>query len=748
MKNLRKLFSLILCVSLVLGTFAAGGMTASADTVYTVTLDPGEGSGEPIVYRSSDQTEFPNWQNSEDLHFYLEDDGRMGFSLDELYVPDSFTAPEGYEFDGWQGANHYNILNSTETVFTAKWRFVYDPNGARYSLSPSEYTIENSGYNDITCSFDSLYLGRVTDKVGPYQANAIVFYINAGTLTDGNGNSIPFLVDNSFHFGAEDRIDTGHSYSSQEETFIMSVWIDPEEYAAAAPGTYTGELVYDSEWRARSGVAGESGSIALTLVIPEPETVYTVTLDPGEGSGEPIVYRSCDQDEFTDWRHAENLHFYLEDDGRMAFRLNGDYCPDTFTAPDNYIFDRWSEDSNYHVLSSNDTVFTALWKEDATLLEPAYYSLSPSEYTIVNSGYTDITCSFDSLYLGKVNDYGVERKAEGLGIFINAGTLTDGKGNIIPFLVDEMYHFGPENRVSVGLRSSQDYPITMSLWINPEVYDAAAPGIYTGELVYDGGWYCGQENFISGESGSIALTLVIPEPSIEEPSITATISATEVVRGDKLTWNITTPADVTWLKFNGTDESGNAYTSYYKYSNYNKGTTEASVTDTDAGRVWNIPMVFNYAGTQAVDNQTWTIEYRVSGSNEWKSAPGEAFNIKVGKNAAALAPAHDGWSSPYMLIDAFYCTKEENGNTYNYFLVETSDDVSKIKISYVNAETGKTKSATYQLTSSNVIDKYYEDGAMVWTIRMKVTAPARNDEYTVQCRGPVWGEGEIASIIE
>ena len=39
--------------------------------VYTVTLDPGEGSGEPIVFRSSDQTEFPNWHESENLHFYL-----------------------------------------------------------------------------------------------------------------------------------------------------------------------------------------------------------------------------------------------------------------------------------------------------------------------------------------------------------------------------------------------------------------------------------------------------------------------------------------------------------------------------------------------------------------------------------------------------------------------------------------------------------------------------------------------------
>ena len=280
------------------------------------------------------------------------------------------------------------------------------------------------------------------------------------------------------------------------------------------------------------------------------------------------------------------------------------------------------------------------------------------------------------------------------------------------------------------------------MWIDPEDYAAAAPGTYTGELVYDSEWFA--RGAIAGESGSIALTLVIPEPSIEEPSITATISATEVVRGDKLTWNITTQADVTWLKFNGTDESGNTYTTYYKYSNYNKGTTEVSVTDTDDARVWNIPMVFNYAGTQAVDNQTWTIEYRVSGSNEWKSAPGEAFNIKVGKNAAALAPApEEGEFAPYSVLAAVSADREENGAAYKYFYITTTDDVSKVKISFVNADTGRTKSATYQTTSTNVVDLDTANGFSVWTIRMKVTAPAKDDAYTVQVRGPAWGEGVV-----
>ncbi len=367
MKNLRKLFSLILCVSLVLGTFAAGGMTASADTVYTVTLNPGEGSGEPIVFRSSDQTEFPGWRDAQNLQFYLEDDGRMGFRLDSDYCPDTFIAPDDdFCFDTWSEGYTYHTLSSTNTVITALWNsnsfliigvndveldmdnynafcsfrpreagtygfysnnadvnlivifdgktydipyedpfrfskyleanevFTFEVKAdfeytdtisvtvasdvASYSLTPAEYTIENSGYSDITCSFDSLYLGPIVNDWGNIEnANYIQFYLNGGTLTDGNGNSIPFLVDDKGHSGPSGRNFYSNDYSSPDETVIMSVWIDPEVYDAAAPGTYTGELVYDCLW-APVNFPGVSGSIPLTLVIPEPETVYTVTL--------------------------------------------------------------------------------------------------------------------------------------------------------------------------------------------------------------------------------------------------------------------------------------------------------------------------------------------------------------------------------------------------------------------------------------------------------------------------------------
>ena len=84
------------------------------------------------------------------------------------------------------------------------------------------------------------------------------------------------------------------------------------------------------------------------------------------------------------------------------------------------------------------------------------------------------------------------------------------------------------------------------------------------------------------------------------------------------------------------------------------------------------------------------------------------------------------------------------GSQYKYFTVTVTDDVSKICIGFVNETTCKTKTATYQTTSTNVTGIETENGISTWTIRMKITAPAQNNEYTVQCRGISWDEGMIA----
>ena len=80
------------------------------------------------------------------------------------------------------------------------------------------------------------------------------------------------------------------------------------------------------------------------------------------------------------------------------------------------------------------------------------------------------------------------------------------------------------------------------------------------------------------------------------------------------------------------------------------------------------------------------------------------------------------------------------------FTVVTTDDVSKIRISYTDANTGKTKSYAYQTTSSSVINRENQDGLTVWVVKFKFNAPAEDDIYTVSVRGPAWGEGKTATV--
>lgn len=211
-----------------------------------------------------------------------------------------------------------------------------------YALSPSKYTLNGSGYTDITCTLTSLKLGYVkitseyVEEREYAKAKGIYFYMNAGTLSDGKGHSIPFLVDDSYHFHPENRKTPGDTYISQGETFVMSIYIDPDVYANAVPGAYTGTFTYDSVWYTDvRSIQGESGSIELTLVVPE-HVKHTVTVNNGTGSGSyaeganvTITANAPESGkEFKEWTGADGL----------PFRSGNATSPTaTFTMPDKNV---------------------------------------------------------------------------------------------------------------------------------------------------------------------------------------------------------------------------------------------------------------------------------------------------------------------------------------------------------------------------------------------------------------------------
>lgn len=248
-------------------------------------------------------------------------------------------ARSGYTFIGWaesaSGEVKYtpgdSVTLTGDLTLYAQWSAVY----AYYSLLPTAYTLSGSGYTDIPCSFNSLFLGIVTyrDEMTEQEvyanASSITFFMNAGTLTDSAGHSIPYLVDDVDHTTLGTYVDIGHPYWKVDQTFDMAVYIAPNDYANAAPGTYTGELVYDSAWYYTNNdtVSGESGSIALTLVVPE-----RVTLDFSQAAALTIPYMALVQ-----LRNGEGTAalFTSDEDCNEFIDLNGSGTPDiAVTEPD------------------------------------------------------------------------------------------------------------------------------------------------------------------------------------------------------------------------------------------------------------------------------------------------------------------------------------------------------------------------------------------------------------------------------
>lgn len=228
----------------------------------------------------------------------------------------------------------------------------------------------------------------------------------------------------------------------------------------------------------------------------------------------------------------------------------------------------------------------------------------------------------------------------------------------------------------------------------------------------------------------------------------ASISSTQILKGEYATWTVITPKDVYWLRFtcNYTTSTGGSGTTVttYKYTS-----TVINVVEENGLRRWTVSMRFTYAGTSPSANQTWKVEYKRKGSTVWETAGikpntrrgGKADDIEVlvAKNAEMFVPATPGYEK-FTLLGSV--ADKEAGT----FTVVTTDDVSKIRITYTNADTGKTKSLTYQTTSTSVISRENHDGLTVWVVKFKFNAPAEDDIYTVSVRGPAWGEGKTATV--
>ncbi len=155
---------------------------------------------------------------------------------------------------------------------------------ASYRLASSKFTVADSGYTDITCSFESLVLGPISGK--DVDATSITFKMGSGWLMNEKGKRLNFSVYDSDHSGAGAQM-VCDACDSPDDTFAFSVYFDPDEWDNAAPGTYTGTSGYTAYWNEDTSLSAEAGFIELKVVIPEPVVVpqaESPVFDPAEGT--------------------------------------------------------------------------------------------------------------------------------------------------------------------------------------------------------------------------------------------------------------------------------------------------------------------------------------------------------------------------------------------------------------------------------------------------------------------------------
>ena len=504
------LAALLSVMLLPLGVFAdssvSGGQPGADspdDTVYTVTLDPGEGDGEPIVFCSADQFEITYGREERhfvesfecEFYYYSEDSPWMCFQFDGTYCPYDWEPPSGKRFGGWDVENDI-ILTSQNTQINVVW-IDSESKGFSYQMVPRSLSL-NPGATYYDVAVPEAYMGRrayVANEYGDYEQcvkiGSLGFLFYSGTLSDENGNTIPFSVGRDVGWLDEYILISPLNEMAYDALNCITtmVYVDPEACSAAPPGVYTGEMEYAE--CANDGMS-EFGrdSVSLRLVISDADfdaEVYNVTFWPGDGSGEPVTFSSKDQEEIPiGFWSAGNCQFYREGQ-KMFFRLDHFY-PDSFTAPQGYKFRGWNRDGDIE-LSSQETSVTAFWDVDSSTLPEASFSLTATSGELKGER-TEIAVMADELTPGRVSFADDDFVASALIIESWEGELSNGEGNTIPFRTED--HTDYRGRLDfqgmMPIRKRLENGI-ITVCLDSGALESASPGVYTGELVCYVRWW-------------------------------------------------------------------------------------------------------------------------------------------------------------------------------------------------------------------------------------------------------------------
>jgi len=537
------LLAAVLCVSLLPVT----ALAATGVEGYTVTLVPNLEGLEPVVFSAAEQGEIPFWTETFDeeydectFYWYSQEHPVLCFHFNGTYYPDDWCwemeDDEALRFDGWDAQGDLALV-TPDTQLNARWTpqresaFEYELTPHAIRLQPGLTEVElNMSYGE-----SDRFAYAYNEESNEYTAvQCYYFRFFAGELQSADGRTIPFYLDrdkngdpNWFYRDCLEFLEDASDYVDRAG---ISIYVSPADCEAAGAGTFTGRLrmeeMIDDEMK---HVGWNSIPVTLTLRAGAPALdSYTVRLTPGEGTGEPLSFSSADQASIpTGYGNAGNCEFYYEEgSGALCFRLDEDWCPGTFAAPEGWSFCCW-EQTGYVELAQELTEVAAQWhvRRDRPVSSFALWPES-IELTGVEN---EVELVMSELVKGRhgIDPYDPSEgdiPTGGLAVEFFAGELSSGQGSI-PFrtemVITEEYK---EFRGSGTKFDRRGELQLLRIVLDKDAFISAAPGVYTGVLSYAPYWLeadhiSRMENTSSASDDDLAipLTLTVNAPSVGAP---------------------------------------------------------------------------------------------------------------------------------------------------------------------------------------------------------------------------------------
>lgn len=318
----KRLFPILVAVLMAFAMMpmSAGTVFAEGEDVYTVNVEPGE-SGDItgiIVMSNTIISEEDMWAGSYSQTsgcFYLGNNGKLYYKLPSRC---SFTAPNGKEFDCWEASfgdtfscgDSIDMAGKGDFTITALWK---EPDPDPYVTLSLPDSI-NVRYGVTQTPFDiQVKEALFSNGIDDFE----VRFLQSSFHCTSHDGTIPFTVDTN-------ATETSHGYHGDEcyvaifremslpfncQGFIN---ITSDAWTAAEPGTYTATL----NVRTVPSLC-EDKEIPLTLVVPDPATVHSVTVNNGTGSGryvegESVTITANEPEsgkQFKEWTDVDGLTF-------------------------------------------------------------------------------------------------------------------------------------------------------------------------------------------------------------------------------------------------------------------------------------------------------------------------------------------------------------------------------------------------------------------------------------------------------